>query len=455
MEFLDEAGAAKALQTLFANASRAKIAVAFWGNEAVEKLGLNRSGLKLSVICNLDSGACNPIEIRKLMTLCDKGEVRSLPSLHAKVYWTPEGVLLGSSNASSNGLAVEGAPNKSWVEANMLIRDPAIIATIGQWFERQLPDSYEIEDSHLMLAAEVWKKRKRAAPTATRLTSDLLEAFRRAPNSSEWAKVRVIFWSEPLSAKGKKEEEREREQRPVLEGYDCYEDWKDIEAGEQIVEFKVQSRNGKFTGYFKSPAEKLESKSLVFVRRVPGIKLPFRPNLRLSDTDMTFVRDNIRAILKHFETWKEEYARVDLQSFVGAIDAVKASIEPVYSEDDANFKALLEQTASIGQKFKLPMTGFKGMLRKLGGLGTARRLLEGRTEQKGLAGLYFKELMDISVEAILLRPEWHHEFTPKELDVARQRLKAGHLAVERDGTLMKILPGGTLERYKSARDRLR
>jgi hypothetical protein len=66
MKFLDEVGALDKIQDLLRGTKEAKIAVAFWGRGAVETLGIDRRALQVEIICNLDSGACNPAEIEGL-----------------------------------------------------------------------------------------------------------------------------------------------------------------------------------------------------------------------------------------------------------------------------------------------------------------------------------------------------------------------------------------------------
>jgi hypothetical protein len=123
LSFLDEVQALKAIRELIHAAATAKLAVAFWGSGAVASLGLDRSGLDVEAICNLDSGACNPTEIEKLRQLRPRTAVKSDPRLHGKVYWTPDAVVVGSSNASTNGLAIEIGLS-GWAEANILCEQP-------------------------------------------------------------------------------------------------------------------------------------------------------------------------------------------------------------------------------------------------------------------------------------------------------------------------------------------
>src|SRR4051794_11288172 len=102
-EFLDEKAASVAIARLLRESETAKLAIAFWGHGAINKLGLERRELNVEAICNLESGSCNPFEVRRLWRL--KGvRLKTHPHLHAKVYWTPRRAVLGSSNASANGL---------------------------------------------------------------------------------------------------------------------------------------------------------------------------------------------------------------------------------------------------------------------------------------------------------------------------------------------------------------
>lgn len=68
MKFLDETNALAEIH-LLRQADTARLAVAFWGKGAIERLGLNRPGLVAKILCNLDSGAYNPAELRRILDL--------------------------------------------------------------------------------------------------------------------------------------------------------------------------------------------------------------------------------------------------------------------------------------------------------------------------------------------------------------------------------------------------
>ncbi len=123
MKFLDGQTATAEIKELVRGSKNVRMAVAFWGEGATEKLGLAKKGKDLTVICNLATGGTNPREIECLM----KNEVAVLQcdKLHGKVYlFDNDTLVIGSSNASANGLALQGAQLAGWHEANVLIKEP-------------------------------------------------------------------------------------------------------------------------------------------------------------------------------------------------------------------------------------------------------------------------------------------------------------------------------------------
>lgn len=62
------------------------------------------------------------------------------------------------------------------------------------------------------------------------------------------------------------------------------------------------------------------------------------------------------------------------------------------------------------------------MVRELGGLEAAHRLLAGERVHDGFAELFLAGRPDLTVEALVLKPEFQPLFTEAELQVARERL---------------------------------
>ena len=68
-------------------------------------------------------------------------------------------------------------------------------------------------------------------------------------------------------------------------------------------------------------------------------------------------------------------------------------------------------------------TRFLQMLHEHRGLETARRLLHSSTVSEGYTALWERGRLDLTVEALILQPEWNDLFTNDEREIARQRLQ--------------------------------
>lgn len=69
-------------------------------------------------------------------------------------------------------------------------------------------------------------------------------------------------------------------------------------------------------------------------------------------------------------------------------------------------------------------TRFLQMVLEYGGVKTAKRLLAKNEVQTGLQTLWECHRLDLSVEALVLKPHFQSLFTKGELDTARDRLVA-------------------------------
>lgn len=163
MQWLTEKTARK-IADLLNKANEGRLAVAFWGDGALEELELTRwRGEKpLQIICNLKSGATNPKVIKKMREL--GMHVRMHDRLHAKVYWTDKGCVFGSANASANGLSYEGRELTGWLEANCLANDPQLLQEIKTWFSTIWEQSSKIDDKVLNEAQALWDKQRNNRP---------------------------------------------------------------------------------------------------------------------------------------------------------------------------------------------------------------------------------------------------------------------------------------------------
>lgn len=235
LQFLTQTQTAVAIRKVLADAHDVRLAVAFWGDGAVQKLGGLSHGKKaVRALINLDSGACNPDEITRLSKLAT---TKSHAKLHAKVYWTPDAVVIGSSNASTNGLWGEGPAATGWREGNLLVRDAVLLKEIGEWFDVVWNEGYGLTKPIIEQSRSLWLASKQRAPSGQQLRASLFEAYRNAPRHPQWGKVKVAFCSLDLTDEGKREADAQIEAERALGGddVDIYESWNDKFAANDIV----------------------------------------------------------------------------------------------------------------------------------------------------------------------------------------------------------------------------
>lgn len=255
MTLLDETQALTEIRALLAASDTARLAVAFWGAGAIERLGLDRAELTVSILCNLDSGACNPAELRSIQSLPGV-TLKSHPALHAKVYWTPVAAVLGSSNASANGLALEGDAAGGWAEANIRLDDPVVLTDIARWFETLFAAGYDVEDADLERAELVWKSRAKMAPTGTRLVGDLVTAYRNALHHPAWKQVKLAYWRDPLDPADKAWLAGERAAKRLASTISAYGQWNDrIAASDWVLDFDLTGTAAAFGGIWEALPE--------------------------------------------------------------------------------------------------------------------------------------------------------------------------------------------------------
>jgi len=63
------------------------------------------------------------------------------------------------------------------------------------------------------------------------------------------------------------------------------------------------------------------------------------------------------------------------------------------------------------------------MVVERGGLETARALLNAATVSEGYAALWERKRLDLTVEALVLQPEWERLFSDAERRIAVKRLR--------------------------------
>lgn len=199
VELLREHELAPAFRKALKRAGSAVIAVPFWGKGAVKLLGLD-AGHVVRVICNLDHPGCNPFVIEELRK--HKVRVRTHRRLHAKLYATDAAAIVGSSNASTNGLTVEGKEAQGWVELNVASGEAGFVAGVLAEFEC-LWDSDETVQVRAVDIKRAKARRAKLPPFGALFEDDLglFEAVRKMP--AAFADVYLAVYDDDLSKNAK------------------------------------------------------------------------------------------------------------------------------------------------------------------------------------------------------------------------------------------------------------
>lgn len=146
------------------NGKDVRCAVAFWGRDAVRELFgtevLDRDDVH--VVCDLSMGGTNPETLRALGAP-DNSNIRYLDGLHAKVFLSKNGAVVGSANASNNGIGFMGG-NAQLLEAGTYFApDSDGCRRIGGWFAGLSENrSRQVDDKALDAAHLAWNRRRRS-----------------------------------------------------------------------------------------------------------------------------------------------------------------------------------------------------------------------------------------------------------------------------------------------------
>jgi hypothetical protein len=93
------------------------------------------------------------------------------------------------------------------------------------------------------------------------------------------------------------------------------------------------------------------------------------------------------------------------------------------AEIHASFeRAMRDVYARAKKEANYTATYFLTMLSDYGGLGTAHRLLASSEISSGFTALYERGRLDLTVEALVVKPEFARLFSEDEIEIAQQRL---------------------------------
>ena len=168
-----------AVQQLVQRDGELLAAVAFWGRGAGQQTGITERAQPTRILCDLLSGACNPAEIRCLQE--NDVEVKYRPHLHAKVWMNGNEVVVGSANASMNGLGFEKAGSN--IEAAVYLCDKEVAGRVKKWFLREWGLAECVDDALLQAAETLWNQSQNTAGAIMKCPITAYEAAELSPEA--------------------------------------------------------------------------------------------------------------------------------------------------------------------------------------------------------------------------------------------------------------------------------
>lgn len=296
--------AVEKVSNLLKGASWACLAVAYWGDGAIQRLGLRRAAKRADVRIALDlmSGACNPNEVRRLLGVVGKGNVVAVERLHAKVWITDKGALIGSSNASANGFGHEGDDPEiaGLIEANIAFSPLPAQASRAwcRWFEREIWNNGQAITEAMLREAERRWRAKRArrdvdAAASAPAWASLLARLRTDP--AFFRDKLLSIWIRPNGGLTKPAQQRLKAEQKARHNPElsCYEGRK-LKPGETILDFDTSDTRINVDGLWQAAKD--------------------RPHVRLKGTSISLVYE-----VSHFDGLT---LRGDKQAWKDAVAAV-------------------------------------------------------------------------------------------------------------------------------------
>lgn len=152
--FLTGGDLAAAIKDVLSGAE-VRCAVAYWGNGINKAFPPTGGPSDARIICDVTRGGTSPKALVDLGATKNK-LLRHVPDLHAKVYISDRGAVVGSANASRNGIGFDAAPGL--LEAGVLL-DPAEDGFVeaSAWFEVIWKRSRKVGKEALALATKRYR----------------------------------------------------------------------------------------------------------------------------------------------------------------------------------------------------------------------------------------------------------------------------------------------------------
>lgn len=242
------------VKKLFSNESELDIAVAFLGYDVLDLFEESKNK-KIRLLCNFESGACNPHLITKLRELPNI-ELKSDSHLHSKLAVQDEVAIIGSANYSANGLSLEGAELSAWSELGLRVRNSKVINESKSWFSDLWSKAKKITDSDISRQLENWKSRRSTRPLINTDQSLIEVALNEHPQFLD-RDIYFAIYREFASTEASIAFDEVAEESVSTDGtLSFYENWPELPDNSYLISLYVGPRGGlNFDGLYYMPSK--------------------------------------------------------------------------------------------------------------------------------------------------------------------------------------------------------
>ena len=162
-----------------------RCAVAFWGkgfDAFLDRITGRKKNLR--VVCDISMGGCHPEALRSLGAP-GNANIRYRDGLHAKVYLSETGVVIGSANASDNGLGFKSGTAGLLEAATFHSAETAMWKAVSAWFEDLHGSALEVDEPALDRAGRLFRPRRGPDGTTSTRPGSLLDMVLANPDLFE------------------------------------------------------------------------------------------------------------------------------------------------------------------------------------------------------------------------------------------------------------------------------
>ena len=229
----------------------------------------------------------------------------------------PKSVVVGSSNASANGLSYQDDECNGWDEANIYSCNPTLVGEMGTWFDTLWnKKACIIKNEDLTDAYEAWSKRRRQLTFPPRDGRDLLTILTEDPKQYEGRRVYLAVFTEYLGDVEEANVERIKKDEGYAGNMDAFLDWDDLPVDAVLLSVHFDKENGvvEFDDWCEMPKEKelrrdaRDKKNYNFYRKLKKNDFPVFKKNKQWDNGVNLLKNDK-------DKWKKGGAFVDIYEF--------------------------------------------------------------------------------------------------------------------------------------------